>query len=94
MAPGSTWEQWDTAEMIRLVKGEDRGFAAWHYVRLRDDEDARKAFNEKTATSGTSIDVAPYSEVLKSGWGIDPPRSVAKEIEEKYTVNYNYNAGN
>ena len=93
MAPGSTWDQWDTAEMIRLVKGEDRGFAAWHYVRLRD-EDTRKAFDEKTATSGTSIDVALYGQVLKSGWGIDPPGSVAKEIEEKYIVNYNYNAGN
>ena len=93
MAPGSTWEQWDTAEMIRLVKGEDRGFAVWHYVRLRD-EDTRKAFDEKTATGGISIDVALYGQVLKSGWGIDPPGSVAKEIEEKYIVNYNYNAGN
>ena len=64
------------------------------YIRLRDNEDTRKAFDEKTATSGTSIDVAPYSQVLKSGWRIDSPGSVTKEIEEKHIVNNNYNAGN
>ena len=88
MAPGSTWEQWSTADRIKLVKGESRGFAAWHYIKLRDNEDTQKAFDEKTATG--SIDVALYGEVLKSGWGIDPPDNIVKEIEGKYKVNYSY----
>ena len=88
MVPGSTWDQWRTAERIFLVTGEDRGRACWHYVKGDDNEDTQKAFHDALATG--HIDVADYGEIVKSGWGKDPPDDVKKEIEEKYFVNYNY----
>ena len=88
MAPGSTWEQWRTAERIFTVTGKDRGRAAWHYVKVEDNEDTRKAFHDALATG--HINLADYGEIVKSGWGKDPPDDVEKEIEEKYFVNYDY----
>ena len=88
MAPGSTWERWRTAERIFLVTGEDRGRACWHYVKGEDNKDTRKAFLDAVATGHANV--ADYGEIVKSGWGKDPPDNVKEEIKEKYFVNYDY----
>ena len=60
-----------TDKSEQVGPGEMSRMKLMSYVRLRDDEDTREAFDEKTATGGTSIlDVALYSQVLKSGWRI------------------------
>ena len=87
MAPGSTWEQWRTVQRVFLFRGKDKGRPAWHYVILKDNEDTQKAFDEKFALC---LDLTDYGEIVKSGWGKDPPDDVVKEIEEKYYINYDY----
>lgn len=57
-----------------LVRGKDRGQAAWHYVMLRDDESVKTQFLERT--QGGNLDVANYGQVLVSGWGGDPPKYI------------------
>ena len=86
MAPGSTWKRWRTGERVVIVKGKVRGCAAWCFVKVEDNEDIRIAFDKSFVTGVTSVD--QYGEVLKSGWGENPPADVAKEIKEKYFVNY------
>ena len=84
MALWSTWDQWRTAERTFLVRGEDRGCAAWHYVKVEDNLE----YSNHDALATGHVDVADYGEIVKSGWGKDPTDDVEKEIEEKYFVNY------
>ena len=88
MAPGSTWDQWSTAERIFLVRGEDRGRPAWHYVKVEDNEDTRKAFFEAVASN--NVNVKEFGEPIKCGWGKDSPEEVKKKILEEYIVKYDY----
>ena len=72
-----------------LVKGKDRGRAAWHYILLVDDDETIRLFIENTQGQGAnagknSLDVSNYSQVLRSGWGDDPPNDIQDFIENKY----------
>ncbi|PFX13095.1 Serine/threonine-protein phosphatase 6 regulatory ankyrin repeat subunit B [Stylophora pistillata] len=69
----------NAGERIYRVRGKDRGKPAWHYVRVQ--KALLPLFLRKT--QGGSLDVADFGEVLKSGWGTDPPESVREEITEK-----------
>jgi len=74
-------------EKVFLVKGKDRGWAAWHYILLVDDDETIRLFIEKPqgANAGkNSIDVSNYGQVLRSGWGDDPPNDIQDFIENKY----------
>jgi len=64
-----------------LVRGKDRGEPAWHYVFVKRAK--LPLFRE--AVKGGSLDVADYGEVVKSGWGKNPPDEVIEEMKEKYT---------
>ncbi len=66
-----------------IVRGKDRGRPVWHCVVLKDDEETIREFRNKFA-SGTVI-VADYGEVLKSGWGKDPPQEVVDELDKQYS---------
>ena len=89
MAPRSTWDQWRTAKTVLVVRGKDQGRPAWHYVKLKDSEGIHKEFRTAFATGYT--DIALYGDILKSGWGKNPPDSVKKEIDELYPmVNYKF----
>ncbi len=88
MAPQSTWQQWSNERIICKVRSKDRGQPAWYYVLLEDDEDNIQTF--LTKVNKGSIDVADYGQVLKSGWGEDPPEDIKKWIEDNYKINYNY----
>lgn len=70
------------SQNVFLVRGKDRGRAAWHYVLV--DNNKRELF--LAATRSGSLDVADYGEVLESGWGEDPPESVVKRIEEEFNL--------
>ena len=63
--------------LLYLVRGKDRQWDAWHYVLV--DEEKLVDFDAKIA-AGT-IDVADYGRVLKSGWGKDPPKNIARKID-------------
>lgn len=86
LSPNYTWPKVLAGSRLQLVRGKDRGRPAWHYVLLADDEQLQKEFRGKIE-SGT-VDVARYGEVLKSGWGKDPPNEVVDEIEKEYSKFY------
>ncbi len=88
MAPHSTWQQWSKDKRTMIVTGTDRGRPAWHYVLLVDDEETIQTFKAKVKSC--SVDVADYGQILKNGWGEDPPEETKKWIEENYHINYNY----
>ena len=68
------------------MRGKDKGRPAWHYVLLVDDEETIQKFKDKVK-SGT-LDVADYGQVLKSGWGKDPPNEVKDWIDKQYSTVY------
>ncbi len=85
-SPKYTWMKRFLGDRLYLVRGKDRGRPAWHYVLLVDDEEIRKQFEENVA-SGT-VDVAEYGQVLKSGWGKDPPNDFVDELHKEYSEIY------
>ena len=68
------------SDCVYLVRGKDRGKAAWHYVLV---DKGKKQMFLAAAKSG-SLDVADYGEVLYSGWGQDPPADIKKKIDDQY----------
>ena len=77
-----TWHKRSQSQRVYLVRGKDRGRPAWHYVLLVDDDKTIDRFHE-TVSAG-NVDVADYGQVLKSGWGEDPPAHVKEWIEKTY----------
>ena len=63
-------------ERIYLVRGKDRGKPAWHYVLV--EKHLLGLFLKWT--SGGSLDVADFGDVLKSGWGENPPENTIDTI--------------
>ena len=59
----------NSTDRIYLVRGKDRGKAAWHYVLVKKH---LLGLFLKLANGG-SLDVADFGAVLRSGWGKDPP---------------------
>lgn len=85
----SSWNKWNASKRVYLVRGQDKGRDAWHYVLLVDDEETIKIFVEKTQginKGRESIDILDYGQVLRSGWGREPPEDVRDWIENEYTV--------
>ena len=71
------------SELIYLVKGEDKGKPAWYYIQVDKKKDIlfQRAISN---SSGGNIDLKCYGEVIKYGWGKEPPESAKKYIEEQY----------
>ena len=82
LQPDSTWWKWREGLRVYLVRGKDRGQPVWLYVLIVDDEDTEQKFRATVASS--RVDVADYGQVLKSGWGKDPPQEVKDWICKKY----------
>ena len=64
---------------VFVVRGTDRGRKAWYCVLLVDDPETIRIYKEKTQgeQGGTlTVDVTDYGEVLKSGFGEEPPQEV------------------
>ena len=84
LKPGYTWHKQSASDRIFKVTGEDHGRRAWHYVLLVDDQDTIDKFKELTQGENTgknTINVRNYGQVLKSGWGEEPPQDVKEWIE-------------
>ena len=75
---GYTWHKDDIRNRTFLVRGKVDGRPAWHYVKVLDDQDTIDKFLEKVASG--NLDVADYGQVLKSGWGKDPPNDVNAKL--------------
>lgn len=63
-------------DLVFLVRGKDRGKAAWHYVLV--NEGLKEEFRTKIATG--NIDVAKYGYVVCSGWGENPPDDIKTKV--------------
>lgn len=62
--------------MIYLVRGKDRGKAAWHYVEV--NRSLLSIFLKRT--DGGTLDVAQYGRIIQSGWGRDPDEATKESI--------------
>ena len=81
-----TWKRWSETDRIFLVRGKDRGRSAWHYVLLEDDDDNIQRFHDEVKSG--SLDIAEFGEILRSGWGEDPPNEVKDWIDKQYRTVY------
>ena len=87
LAPSDTWINCLNRERIHVVRGQDKGRPAWHYVLLVDDEETIRKFKELTqgANAGKHrVDLTNFGQVVKSGWGRDPPNDAKEWMREKY----------
>ena len=66
----------NSTERFSLVRGKDRGRAAWHYVLVK--KHLLGLYLKRT--NGGSLDVADFGDVLGSGWGKDPPEGTRDKI--------------
>ena len=66
----------NSTERFYLVRGKDRGRAAWHYVLVK--KHLLGLFLKRM--NGGSLDVADFGDVLGSGWGKDPPEGTRDKI--------------
>ena len=87
LQPGYTWRKLNASERIILARGKDHDKPAWHYVLLVDDEEVWEKFRAKLASG--SVVLPDYGQVLKSGWGRDPPNEIAHEIHKEYLLSEN-----
>ena len=86
---GQTWQNLYDSRRVYLVKGEDRGRPAWYFVLVVDDEETIKLFEEKVqgeAAGSGIINLESFGQVLKSGFGKEPPNQVRDRIEKEYLI--------
>ncbi len=89
-SPKYTWMKRYQARrgLLYKVRGTDQGRPTWHYVVLKDDEETIRDFIKKTQGEKAGkerINVSHFGEVVKSGWGKDPPQEVADELNKQYS---------
>ena len=65
------------APYVYLVRGEDKGKPAWHYVLV----DAEKENVFKNEVGSGSIDVAMFGKIVVSGWGKDPSDEIKAAVK-------------
>ncbi len=84
-SPKYTWmKRYQGCRGLRyIVRGKNQRRPTWHYVVLKDDEETIREFHKKVA-SGT-FNVADYGEIVKSGWGKDPPQEVTDELVKQFS---------
>ena len=63
------------------VRGGDKGRQAWHYVEVK--RRLVDIFQKKTH-GGTSVDVAIYGNVVKSGWGPESEQETKDMIDKLF----------
>lgn len=81
-----TWKRWSETDRVFLVRGQDRGRPAWYYVLLEDDEEIIQMFHDKVKSG--NLDISEFGEILRSGWGDDPPNEIKDWIDKQYRTVY------
>ena len=71
-------------ERIQLVRGKDKGRAAWHYVLVK--KHLLGLFLKRV--KGGRVNVAEFGDILQSGWGKDPPKDTTNKILKKYDFQF------
>ena len=87
LGPYDTWLKVLNSDRLFLIRGEDKGRPAWHYAVLVDDEETIRQFKELTQGENAgknTVNVEDYGQVVKSGFGRDPPNDVKDWMEEHY----------
>ncbi len=70
------------SNQLFLMRGEDKGRAAWYYLMV--DKLKLPMLQREIAANANNINLPKYGEVLKYGWGKEPPTSVVEYIEQTY----------
>ena len=70
----------NSTKRFYLVRGKDKGRAAWHYVLVK--KHLLGLFLKRT--NGGSLDVADFGDVLRSGWGMDPPEGTGNKLQKEH----------
>ena len=70
----------NSTKRFYLVRGKDKGRAAWHYVLVK--KHLLGLFLKRT--NGDSLDVADFGDVLRSGWGMDPPEGTGNKLQKEH----------
>ena len=63
-----------------LVRGKDKGRAAWHYVLVK--KHLLGLYLKRT--NGGSLNVADFGDVLRSGQGKDPPEGTRNKLQKEH----------
>ena len=71
-------------ERFYLVRGKDRGTAAWHYVLVR--KHLLGVFQKRV--KGGVINVADFGDIFRSGFGEDPPEGTTDKIFKEYDFQF------
>ena len=71
-------------ERIQLVRGKDKGRAAWHYVLVK--KHLLGLFLKRV--KGGRVNVADFGDILQSGWGKDPPKGTTDKILKEYDFQF------
>ena len=70
----------NSTERFYLVRGKERGRAAWHYVLVK--KHLLGLFLKRA--NGGSLNVADFGDVLRSGQGKDPPEGTRNKLQKEH----------
>ena len=74
----------NSTERFYLVRGKEKGRAAWHYVLVK--KHLLGLFLKRV--KGGRVNVAEFGDILQSGWGKDPPKGTTNKILKKYDFQF------
>ena len=74
----------NSTERFYLVRGKERGRAAWHYVLVK--KHLLGLFLKRV--KGGRVNVADFGDILRSGWGKDPPEGTTDKILKEYDFQF------
>ena len=74
----------NSTERFKLVRGNKRGRAAWHYVLVK--KHLLGLFLKRV--KGGVINVADFGDILRSGFGQDPPEGTTDKILKEYEYQF------
>lgn len=80
------------SDLLYLVMAKDKptGQDAWWYVLVKNKQSV-PVFIKKVETTGLTL--TDYGEILRCGWGKEPPENTAKEVKEEIKKRVAVSAG-
>ena len=91
LQPHYTWKNVGEGKRLHLVRGEDQGRPAWHYLLIEDVIDIQSNFEAHFAEGNMyagSIKLTNYGKILASGFGENPPNEITDKINEEYLTRF------